>query len=386
MRTLFRLVFLSLLVGWGFVVPVRADDARPTAAQSAAFADWLVIYRAQAAARGLKPEWLEAGLADVALVPRVIGADRSQPGGAARPVRFADYLAAKFRGDRISYGQRQFAANRDALARAQAQSGVPAAMIAAIWGIETSYGRVLGRHDLPSALATLAFDGRRRDLFTGELDAAVQMIGEGRVQRSAMKGSWAGAFGQTQFLPSSYLRYGRDGDGDGRVDLWGSLPDVFASIGHYLASAGWKPQENWGFRALVPEAFDRASVAAQPPPTQPPNQPSTQPSPQPFTRCPVPLGRHSALKPAAAWRALGFTPVNNSWPADDADMSLVEPDGAGQGAFLVTRSYRAILGYNCSNLYALSVALLADAVSLSPATAPITPAADMPDAATGSAP
>ena len=96
-------------------------------------------------------------------------------------------------------------------------SGVPAAVIAAIWGIETSYGRVLGRYDLPSALATLAFDGRRRDLFTRELDAAVQMVGEGRVAREAMKGSWAGAFGQTQFLPSSYLAYGRDGDGDGKA-------------------------------------------------------------------------------------------------------------------------------------------------------------------------
>ena len=135
---------------------------------------------------------------------------------------------------------------------------MPAAVIAAIWGIETSYGRVLGRYDLPSALATLAFDGRRRDLFTRELDAAVQMVGEGRVAREAMKGSWAGAFGQTQFLPSSYLAYGRDGDGDGKVDLWGSQPDVFASIANYLAESGWQPGEAWGFRTLVPDGFDRS--------------------------------------------------------------------------------------------------------------------------------
>ncbi|WP_353216498.1 lytic murein transglycosylase [Sandarakinorhabdus sp.] len=362
MRHLFRLSIISLLLGCSLAAPARADDARPSAEQLAAFADWLSIYRADATARGLRPEWLDAALADVTLVPHVIGADRSQPGGPARPVRFPDYLAGKFRGDRIPYGQRQFAANREALARAEIQSGVPAAMIAAIWGIETSYGRVLGRHDLPSALATLAFEGRRRDLFTRELDAAVQMIGEGRVQRSAMKGSWAGAFGQTQFLPTSYLRYGRDGDDDGRVDLWDSLPDVFASIGHYLASAGWQPQQDWGFRTLVPGDFDRAAVAA----TQPP------------VRCVGPLARHSELKPAAAWRQLGFVPVNGAWPADDVEMSLIEPDGAGQGAFLVTRSYRAILGYNCSNLYALSVALLADAVSL--------PALDGPVVAANAAP
>lgn len=350
-------LFPTLLLGAALLAtaPARADDAKASPAQRAAFADWLNSYRAEATARGLKPEWLDAALADVALVPRVIGADRSQPGGSAKPIRFPDYLAAKFRGDRIPYGQRQFIANRDALARAEAASGVPAAMIAAIWGIETSYGRVLGRHDLPSALATLAFDGRRAALFTRELDAVVRIVGEGHVARADMKGSWAGAFGQTQFLPSSYLEYGQDGDADGRVDLWGSLPDVFASIGHYLARSGWQAGDGWGFRALVPDGFARASVAAAEPPT----------------RCVAPLARHSALKPAAEWRALGFTPVNGSWPADDVPMSLIEPDGEGQGAYLVTRSYRAILRYNCSNLYALSVSLLSDAISLPPADAAV---------------
>lgn len=348
-------------MGAVLAAPAAADDARVSPEQQAAFADWLNIYRAEAAARGLKPEWLEATLAGVALVPNVIGADRSQPGTAARPVRFPDYLAAKFRGDRVSFGQRQFAANRALLAQAEANSGVPAAIIAAIWGIETSYGRVMGRHDLPSALATLAFEGRRRELFTRELDAAVRMVGEGHAARGAMKGSWAGAFGQTQFLPSSYLAYGRDGDGDGRVDLWGSAADVFASIGHYLTRSGWQTGESWGFRTLVPDGFDRAGVAASETPA----------------RCVAPLARHSALKPAREWRALGFVPVNAAWPGDEVPMSLIEPDGPGQGAYLVTRSYRAILGYNCSNLYALSVTLLADAISL-PATPAVLQVAGAP--------
>ncbi len=344
-----RSLFLAACAGvLAAAVPAHADDARVSPEQQAAFAEWLNLYRAEATARGLKPEWLDATLATVHLVPGVIGADRSQPGTAARPVRFPDYLAGKFRGDRIIHGQRQFAAQRDQLARAEAASGVPAAMIAAIWGIETSYGRVMGRHDLPSALATLAFEGRRRELFTRELDAAVRMVGEGLTPRETMKGSWAGAFGQTQFLPSSYLAYGRDGDGDRKIDLWTSLPDVFASIGHYLAKSGWQANESWGFRTLIPDGFDRASLAAAEPPS----------------RCTVPLSRHSGLQPAKDWRALGFVPVNGAWPADDVMMSLIEPDGPGQGAFLVTRSYRAILGYNCSNLYALSVTLLADAISL----------------------
>jgi lytic murein transglycosylase len=355
MRILFRSLLITPLLALAFTAPARADDAKATPAQLAAFADWLNIYRAEATARGLKAEWLDAALVDVALVPRVIGADRSQPGGSAKPIRFPDYLAGKFRGDRIPYGQRQFIGNRGALARAEADSGVPAAVIAAVWGIETSYGRVLGRHDLPSALATLAFDGRRGALFTRELDAVVRIVGEGRVERAAMKGSWAGAFGQAQFLPSSYLEYGRDGDGDGRIDLWGSQADVFASIGHYLTRAGWQAGEDWGVRTLVPEGFDRAAVAA----------------PEPPSRCIAPLARHSALKPAAQWRALGFTPVNGAWPADAVPMSLIEPDGEGQGAYLVTRSYRAILGYNCSNLYALSVGLLSDAIRLPPADAAV---------------
>jgi lytic murein transglycosylase len=335
------------------VSPLRADETPPPE-QQAAFDAWLARYRAEAPARGLPPAWIEATLVDVKLMPRVIGADRSQPASAARPIRFADYLAAKFRGDRVSHGQKTVVEQRAALAQAEAATGVPAAIIAAVWGIETSYGRVLGRTDLPSALATLAFDGRRGDLFTRELDAVVRMVGEARVTRAQLVGSWAGAFGQAQFLPSSYLAHGTDGDGDGKVDLWGSNADVFASIGTYLAKAGWQRGEGWGFRVLAPARFDRASVAE---PVAP-------------TRCIAPLQRHSALKPASAWRALGFTPVNGSWPADDVPMSLIEPDGEGQGAYLVTRSYRAILGYNCSNYYGLSVALLADALVLPAETAP----------------
>jgi lytic murein transglycosylase len=346
-----RPLALALLL---VAAPGKADETPVSAEQKAAFEGFLSQYRNEAAARGLDPAWIETTLAGTALVPRVIGADRSQPGSTARPVRFPDYLASKFRGDRIPHGQRKFAENAALLAAAEAHSGVPAAIIAAIWGIETSYGRVLGHYDLPSAVATLAFDGRRRDLFTRELDALVRIVGEGRVAREQLKGSWAGAFGQTQFLPTSYLAHGKDGDGDGRVDLWSSEADVFASIGQYLKAAGWLPGEPWGFRTLVPDGFARAGVAASEAPT----------------RCVVPLSRHSALKPARAWRALGFTPVNAAWPADDMPMSLIEPDGEGQGAYLVTRSYRAILGYNCSNLYALSVALLADAIALPAQVAP----------------
>lgn len=323
-------------------VPVSADEA--SAADG--FPVWLANYRQAAIARGLKADWVDATLVGAQYSPRVVSLDRNQPDDSGRKNVFADYLARQLTQQRIDDGIARSAPHRATLRRISAQSGVPAEIIVAIWGMETSYGRVMGGFDLPSAIATLAYDARREALFTRELDALVRMVGEGRASRSQLKGSWAGAFGQSQFLPSSYLAHARDGDGDGRADIWGSAPDAFASIGNYLKNNGWATGVGWGFRAGVPAGFDRATVAN---PVKP-------------TSCIRPLERHSVWLPAREWRAKGFVPLNAIWPADDVRMSLVEPDGEGEGAFLTTDSYRALMQYNCSNFYALSVALLANAV------------------------
>lgn len=335
-----RAILTALLLA---ATPVAADEM-PAAM---GFPVWLENYKAGAAARGLKPEWLAAALGGVQYSERAVTLDRSQPDDAGRRNVFAAYLARQLTQQRIDDGRVRAATHAATLRRIGAETGVPPELIVAIWGMETSYGRVMGGFDLPSAIATLAYDGRRAALFTRELDALVRMVGEGRVRRDQLKGSWAGAFGQPQFLPSSYLAYAKDGDGDGRADLWTSTADTFASIGNYLAKNGWTAGSGWGFRVGVPAGFDRASVANPVRPTQ----------------CVRPLERHSRFLPAKEWRARGFTPLNAVWPAEDVEMSLVEPDGAGQGAFLTTRNYRAIMEYNCSNFYALSVALLADAVA-----------------------
>lgn len=326
----------------GLAGPVRADVTAP----ADGFQIWLANYRAAAEARGLERAWLDAALAGASYSPRVVELDRNQPDDSGRRNIFADYLGRQLTPARISEGQARAAAHRDTLARISAESGVPAAVIVAIWGMETSYGRVMGGFDLPSAIATLAYDGRRAALFTRELDALVRMVGERRIPRDSLRGSWAGAFGQAQFLPSSFLAHARDGDGDGVADIWTSAPDTFASIAGYLADNGWKAGTGWGFRAGVPAGFDRARVAN-------PERPAS---------CIRPLERHSRFLPAAEWRQMGFLPLNAAWPADDVEMSLVEPDGEGQGAFLTTRNYRALMAYNCSNFYALSVGLLANAV------------------------
>jgi membrane-bound lytic murein transglycosylase B len=339
----FMVLSLALLLG----SPALADET----SEAAAFAVWVQNYRAGAAARGLDPAWVDSTMANARYLPRVVELDRAQPDDSGKRNVFADYLARQLTAQRIEDGRTRALANSQTLKRIEAETGVPAALIVAIWGMETSYGRVMGNFDLPSAVATLAYDGRRAALFTRELDSLVRMVGEKRAYRSQLYGSWAGAFGQSQFLPSSYLAYAKDGDGDGRADIWGSTADTFASIGNYLKLHGWEPAQGtpgvgWGFRVGVPAGFDRASVAN---PVKP-------------TECIRPLERHSRLLPAKEWRAKGFVPLNGLWPADAVEMSLVEPDGEGQGAYLTTRNYRAIMEYNCSNFYALSVALLADAV------------------------
>ncbi len=340
-------LFAAQLPGGG--APAIAGQAMPIAqsATEAGFAAWVERYKAGAAARGLKPEWVDATLQGAQYLPRVVQLDRNQPDDSGRRNIFADYLARQLTQQRIDDGRSRAAANAATLQRISAETGVPGEIIVAIWGMETSYGRVLGTFDLPSAVATLAYDARREALFTRELDALVRIVGEGRAPRARLKGSWAGAFGQSQFLPSSYLAYAKDGDGDGIADIWGSTADTFASIANYLKQRGWVAGPDWGFRVGVPAGFDRATVA----------------NPERPTRCIRPLERHSRWLPAAEWRAKGFQPMNALWPADAVPMTLIEPDGEGEGAYLTTANYRAIMEYNCSNFYALSVALLANAVA-----------------------
>ena len=215
----------------------------------------------------------------------------------------------------------------------------------AIWGHETNYGAFTGNFDLANSLASLAFDGRRRDLFAGEFIATLKMMDRG-FSRDQLKGSWAGATGYPQFLPSVYIRLARDGDGDGRADIWRSEADALASIANYLAHAGWRADVPWGIKVAVPSSLDRQSIKNRT------NSP----------RCARVHDRHSAWKTMAEWRAHGIEPVTAQTLKNDELATLLEPDGQNAPAYLLTGNYRAILDYNCSNFYALSVGLLADAV------------------------
>lgn len=333
------LAALAMCAGAGGVA-VAQDEA--------GFQTYLQTLRGQAAAKGVSRATLDAVFPTLTLNQRVIDLDRAQPGAnpnASIP-NFAPYYAQHLTPALIDNGRIAYQAERPRLQRIEQQIGVPESIMVAIWGHETSYGRVMGGFDLPRALATLAYEGRRRDLFADEFIAALQMMDRG-VSRAQLIGSWAGATGGPQFLPSVYLRLARDGDGDGRVDIWSSRADTLASIGNYFANAGWRAGQPWGIAVSVPPTFDRSQIA------------NRLLSP----RCLKVFARHSGWKTMAEWRALGVTPQTRAWPGDTVLATLLEPDGPGRTAYLLTSNYRVILDYNCSNFYALSVGLLADAIA-----------------------
>ncbi len=311
------------------------------------FQTYLLSLRAQAEAKGVSRATVDAVIPTLTLNQRVIELDRQQPGANPNaPIPgFAPYKAQHLEPALISSGRAAYRSARSRLQRIEQETGVPESIMVAIWGHETSYGRVMGGFDLPRALATLAYEGRRRSLFADEFIASLQMMDRG-VARSQLIGSWAGATGGPQFLPSVYLRLARDGDGDGRADIWSSQADTLASIGAYFANAGWRAGQPWGLAVSVPPTFDRSQIG------------NSLLSP----RCLKVFARHSGWKTMAEWRALGVAPLSRGWPDDRVLATLIEPDGAGKTAYLLTGNYRVILDYNCSNFYALSVGLLADAV------------------------
>jgi lytic murein transglycosylase len=303
---------------------------------------------ARARAAGVREATIQAVVPALTLNSRVIALDRVQPGRVNNPSAippFAPYRRQHVTADLIGRGQGRYAANYSFLTAIERRFGVEPQILMAIYGHETSYGRVTGSFDLPQVLATLAYDGRRRSFFEEEFVAALQLLDQG-VPRSRLKGSWAGATGYPQFMPSVVLRLRTDGDGNGTADIWTSEVDALASIAAYLRDAGWKPDVHWGVPVQVPAAFDRAAIR------------TTLAAP----RCPAVYARHSRWMTVREWRALGIVPTGRSLP-DGELASLIEPDGPGATAYLLSTNYRAILDYNCSNFYALSVGLLGDAIA-----------------------
>lgn len=305
----------------------------PAQAQEDPFRQWLEqSFRPQAASAGVSSATLNSVLSDVVEIPRVIELDRKQPEGT---VTFVQYRQRVINQARIDKGREMMRTHASLLNEMGARYGVEPQYIVALWGIETSYGANTGGFDVINALATLAYEGRRKEFFTNELIDALKILDQGHIDRARMKGSWAGALGQNQFMPSSFHRLAVDGDGDGHKNIWGNLHDVFASTANYLARSGWKNGERWGREVVLPQGFSAGLIGLD------------------------------VKKPLSEWQRLGLQQVGGA-PipvVEGMEGSLVAPDGLGGPVYLVYDNYRAIMKWNKSTYFATSVGLLANAIS-----------------------
>lgn len=305
------------------------------------FDNWLDTVRDEARLRGVADSTLAVAFDNVSLNQKVLDLDNRQFSGS---VSLNGYLNRKVNSYRIRKGQQMMREHRELLKKVEDEYAVQARFIVAFWGIETNFGSYTGNHDVIRSLATLAYNPRRGDYFREELMAALQILQDGHVQREEFKGSWAGAMGQSQFMPSNFIKFARDYNHDGRKDIWGSEEDVFASIANYLREHGWRDDHTWGRKVSLPSAVRQNYENLLPDEAQ---------------RCRA-LTRHTRTRSLRDWESMGVrTSAGGMLPGRDLQAALVIPEKNGQ-AYLVYDNFKGILSYNCSNYYALSVAKLSD--------------------------
>ncbi len=318
-RVLFRVSLLAMVL-FSFAATAGTES----------FSQWLEALRREAAAKGIGEATLRNALTDIKPIPRVVELDHKQP---EFTLTFQQYQDRVVPAARVALGRKRLRENKSVLEAVGRAYGVQPRFIVALWGIETDFGRLTGGFNVIPALATLAYDGRRSAYFRKELLNALKILDQGHITPAAMKGSWAGAMGQSQFMPSSFLNFAVDHDGDGRKDIWKNKGDVFASAANYLSRSGWKGDQTWGRKVKLPSGFDPA------------------------------LADLKIRKKISAWQSLGIRRADGGdLPKRDLMSSLVLPEGKGGSAFLVYDNYRAILKWNRSTYFAVAVGSLADRI------------------------
>jgi membrane-bound lytic murein transglycosylase B len=341
-RGLHAVTAATLLLG--FAPAPLSSQAIPDANQARpSFSEWLLGVRAEALTRGIREDVLDEALSGLdEPLPIVLERDRAQ---AETVLTLEQYVARRVTPAFVATGREMLSRHRTLLEVVAARYGVPPTILVAIWGIESNYGRFTGVRPTVAALATLAWDPRRSTFFRNELFNALEILNRGDIELTYMRGSWAGAMGQVQFMPSSYLRWAEDHDGDGRRDIWTSTGDVFASIANYLKAHGWTPDEPWGHEVRLSVEVARR-VAAD--------------VPRRDGTCRATRDMTSAL-PLDRWQELGVNLLRIR--ALPASLSLVS---GSSRRFLVGHNYDALLDYNCAHAYGISVGLLADAIGTPP--------------------
>ena len=306
---------------------VLASIAGPAQASTADFVSGLWP---EAQAAGVSRQAFEASFANYSPIPQVMELTRSQPEFSQT---VADYINKRVSGSQVSKGQEMAARWSDTLADVSARYGVQSEVVLAIWGMETNFGGYMGSNNTIHALATLAQNGYRAEFFRGELVTALRIVSDGHIRPNQMVGSWAGAMGHTQFMPSSFMRYAVDYTGDGTKDIWNAVGDALASTANYLKAHGWRPGETWGYEVRLPRGFDYARAESM------------------------------GTVPVSQWQQMGVTRTNDrAFPRPSDRARLYMPAGGDGPAFLALPNFDVIKRYNNSNSYALAVGHLADRI------------------------
>lgn len=325
---------LSLACAGAKAADKAADEADARAQAQAAFPACIATLGERARAQGISAATLARTLETASYTQRVIDADRRQP---EFTDTFARYLGLRITPAQVARGQALAEEHAALLARISREQGVPGHYLLAFWAVETNFGRVFGNIPTIDALATLACDARRGDYFSRELLDALRLVERGDVEPADMIGSWAGAMGHTQFMPSVYLRYAVDGDGNGRIDLWNSLPDALSSAANFLRGIGWEPGQRWGREVTLPPDFD-------------------------YT-----LAGRGTRRALAEWQRLGVRDSNGrALPSADMQAALLVPAGHRGPKFLIYDNFHVIMRWNRSEFFALTVGLLADRIAGAP--------------------
>jgi len=316
---------LNACLGLVATIPTHADST------PADFEQCKARLKTMAKAEGIDGPTVDHVLDAVQYNARVIELDQRQPEFTRT---FGNYYQLRVTSSRVALGRALLANHIDLLQRVRRQTGVPPHYLVAFWGLETNFGNIFGNMSVPDSLTTLACDPRRSEFFSAELMNALKIIEAGDIEVERMQGSWAGAMGHVQFMPSAYLNYAVDGDGDGRRDLWGSIPDAMFSAGNFLQHLGWEPGIRWGREVILPENFDYA------------------------------LANTGKTRPLSDWRALDITDVFGQ-PLAESDIAtrLLVPAGHKGPAFVTYQNFDVIMGWNRSEYYALSVGRLADRIA-----------------------
>ncbi len=333
-----RMILTALICGTLCIAPAMADPARDftpvISTQGAKFDAWLAGFRKRAAAKGIAPRTLDAALSGIAYNPEVVAKDRNQAEFTREIWDYLDFAASPIR---IENGQAALRQHAALLRRIEAQYGVDRHVVAAVWGMESTYGTRKGDFNVIEALATLAFDGRRGKFFEDQLIAALKILQAGDIPAAQMTGSWAGAMGHTQFIPTSYLAYAVDFTGDGRRDIWGDDPaDGLASTAAYLARHGWTKGQPWGVEVRLPKGFDTRQA------------------------------KRDNRRAPSDWAAAGITDMNGRKVPNHGRASILLPAGKGGPAFMIFDNFRVIERYNAADAYVIGVGHLADRLAGGP--------------------